>query len=248
MSVLLKKTDNGIFLTSEGRAFVGLGFFHKTTSNLKMRIKDIVLFGILTFISISFASCGHDQPVIDNSWNSGTLAVTKEVVLEGSNTQSINIKATTKPTLESDAAWLKTGEVKKLTTGIYTVELTAEVNVTGETRSARVTVTAGKETAVVNVTQISSDLIEIKSVDPQGALDPDGGTLTISYRATGIPVTNLPEWIRQTDSRSLDDGVLSLVYSANDTGKERVGIIVFAVGKGAVANVTVSQAPGTPKQ
>ncbi|MDE7410120.1 MAG: hypothetical protein K2N09_08860 [Muribaculaceae bacterium] len=213
-----------------------------------MRLKDIVLVGLLSLVSIPFASCGHDQPVIDNSWNSGTLAVTKEVVFEGSNTQSINIKATTKPSLESDAAWLKTGEVKKLTTGIYTVELNAEANVTGETRIAKVTVTAGKETAVVTVTQIPSDVMEIISVDPQGTLDPDGGTLTISYRATGKPVTNLPEWIKLADTRSLDDGVLSFVYSANNTGKERVGIIVFAVGKGAVANLTVTQAPGTSKQ
>ncbi len=193
-------------------------------------------------LSLGLGSCGEDKtPIVDNPWNSGTLTVKEEVLLSNSNTQSLNIKASTKPTLTCDADWLKIGEVKNLTTGIYTVELTAEANVSGENRSADVIVKAGNETATVKVTQVSSDLVEIRSVDPQGDLDPNGGTLTIKYVATGDPATNLPEWIKESGTRSLIEGVLTLTYTPNNTGKEREGIIVLAVGKGAIANLTVRQ-------
>ncbi|MDE6632343.1 MAG: cellulase family glycosylhydrolase [Muribaculaceae bacterium] len=211
-----------------------------------MRLKDFILFGIAFLVSLAITSCGEDKtPVGDNSWNDGSLTVKDEILLSGGNSQTLNIKAASKPTLVCDADWLKIGEVKNLTTGIYSVELTAEPNVTGETRTANVTVTVGKETSTVKVTQHSGDVVEIRDIDPQGELDPNGGTLTIKYVATGVPATNLPEWIKETGTRSLDEGVLSLTYSPNNSGKEREGIIVLAVGKDAVANVTVRQGART---
>ncbi|MDE6856955.1 MAG: cellulase family glycosylhydrolase [Muribaculaceae bacterium] len=206
-----------------------------------MRVKDFVLSGLFLFVALAFAACGEDKTAINTGWDSGALTVKDEVLLSGSNTQSLNIKATSKPTLTSDAEWLKIGEVKNLTTGIYTVELTAGPNVTGDTRTAKVTVVAGKETATITVTQVSGDLVEIRSIDPQGDLDPAGGTLTIKYVATGTPATNLPEWISVSGTRSLVDGELKLTYTPNNTGKEREGMIVLAVGKDGLANVTVRQ-------
>ena len=206
-----------------------------------MRLKDFVLSGLFLFVALAFAACGEDKPAINNGWDSGSLTVKEEVLLSGSNTQSLNIKASVKPTLKCDAEWLKIGEVTNIATGIYSVELTAQPNVTGDPRTAKVTVTAGKETATVTVTQHSSDVVEIRSIDPQGDLDPDGGTLTIKYVATGTPATNLPEWISAAGTRSLEEGELKLSYTPNTTGKEREGIIVLAVGKDGLANVTVRQ-------
>ncbi len=206
-----------------------------------MKFTQILLFGWFLLLLLAFSSCGEDKTPIDNSWNSGTLTVKEEVLLSGSTSQSLNIKAAVKPTLTCDADWLKIGEVKILTTGIYTTELKAEVNTTGETRSAKITVTAGNETAYVTVTQVSSDVVEIRSIDPQGDLDPDGGTLSIKYVATGSPALNLPEWIKESGTRSLVEGALTFTYAPNNTGKEREGIIVLAVGKDATANVTVRQ-------
>ncbi len=210
-----------------------------------MRLTQILLSGVILLLSLALNSCGEDNTHIDNSWNSGSLTVKEEVLLSGATSQSLNIKASVKPTLTCDAEWLTIGEVKNLSIGIYTVELKAEVNTTGETRSAKITVTAGKETATVTVTQVSSDVVEIRSVDPQGDLNPDGGTLTIKYVATGEPAANLPEWIKESGTRSLVEGVLTFTYTANNTGKEREGIIVLAVGKGGVANLTVRQGART---
>lgn len=210
-----------------------------------MKLTRILLSGMILLFSLAFSSCGEEKTPIDNSWNSGSLTVKEEVLLAGATSQSLNIKASVKPTLTCDVQWLTIGEVKNLSTGIYTVELKAEVNATGETRSAKITVTAGKETATVTVTQVSSDVVEIRSVTPEGNLDPDGGTLTIKYVATGEPAANLPEWIKESGTRSLVEGILTFTYTANNTGKEREGLIVLAVGKEGVANLTVRQGART---
>lgn len=205
-------------------------------------MKFKLLLFLLSIVAMNILySCGENNTYIDNSWNTGTLTVKEEVLLAGATSQSLNIKASVKPTLTCDAEWLTIGEVKNLSIGIYTVELKAEVNTTGETRSAQITVTAGKETATVIVSQASNDVVEILSVDPQGDLDPAGGTLTIKYAATGTPAANLPEWIKENGTRSLEEGVLTLTYAANNTGKEREGIIVLAVGKEGIAHLTVRQ-------
>ena len=206
-----------------------------------MRLKDFVLLCILSLVLFAFTSCEEKDSIIDNSWNSGTLTVKEEVLLSGTNTQTLNIKASVKPTVTTDALWLRISEVTNLTVGIYSVELSADANATGETRTAEVLVTAGSEKSTVKVSQVSGDVVEIRSIDPQGDLDPNGGTITIKYVATGDPATNLPEWIKPADTRALNEGILTFTYSPNNTGKEREGIIVLAVGKTGIANITVRQ-------
>lgn len=216
------------------------------THNSDMRIKDFILSGLILLFAVAVVACGEDKtPIVDDSWNNGSLTVKEEVMLSGATSQQLNIKASVKPTLTSDAEWLKIGEVKNLTTGIYSVDLSAEANTTGDPRTAKVTVTAGKENATITVTQVSSDVVEISSVDPQGELDSEGCTLTIKYVATATPATNLPEWIKETGTRILVEGVLTFTVAPNNSGREREGIIVLAVGKDAIANVTVRQGAKT---
>ncbi len=210
-----------------------------------MKLKSLLFIAAVAVASL-LNSCGEDDGPSLPSWgDSSGMTVKEEVMLSNTAPQTLNIKASVKPTVTTDASWLHIGEVKNLTTGIYSVELSAEINATGETRMAEVSVIAGQEKATVKVTQVSGDVIEIRSIDPQGDLDPDGGTITIKYVATGVPATNLPEWIKEVGTRGLDEGMLSFTYTPNNTGKEREGMIVFAVGKDAVANVTVRQAART---
>lgn len=203
-------------------------------------IKLIFLSALLITAGIMVSSCEDHPEHIESSWGDG-MNVKDEVVLDGVTSYSLNIRATSKPSVSSEAVWLKTGEVKNLSTGIYTVELTAEINTTGETRSAILTVTSGKETATVTVIQLSSDVVLVKTVLPGDVLDPSGGRFSVTYAATGKPAVNLPEWITLIDSRALEDGTMSFSYTANTTGRGREGMIVLAVGTDAVANVTVTQ-------
>ncbi len=204
-----------------------------------MKLKKVFLmFAVLSAGLLS--SCGeHDTPSLP-SGGEGGMNVKDEVLFTDNSTFSINIKASVKPVLTTEAAWLHIGEVKNLTTGIFSVELRADVNDTGETRTTEVHVTAGKEKSTIKVTQEFSDLIQVTSVQPGGNLDPRGGTLVIKYVSTAAPSTNLPDWIKINDTRAINEGNLSLTYSANDTGSEREALIVLAVGT-SVTNVTVHQ-------
>lgn len=205
-----------------------------------MKLKNLFFAAALTVMNTLF-SCGEKDTPSLPSWGDGGMSVKEEVFLSDATSQTLNIKASVKPVVTTDAEWLHIGEVKSLTTGIYSVEMNADVNSTGETRIAQVYVTAGQEKATVKVSQVSGDVIEIRGVSPDGDLDPDGGTLTIKYVSTGEPVPNLPEWIKVSDTRGLEEGTLSLTYAANASGKEREGLIVLAVGKKGIANLTVRQ-------
>ena len=203
-----------------------------------MKLKNLFFtFALLSIVLIS--SCGEDHP--SPSWgDSGGMTVKDELLLSNEGAQTLNIKASVKPTLTTDADWLHIGEVKNLTTGIYTVEIKADPNVSGETRKAEITVVAGSEKSIVKVSQVSGDLVEVRSIDPDGILDAKGGKLSIKYVATGEPALNLPDWIKQDDTRSLDENILSFTYTPNNSGREREGLIVLAVGK-SIANVPVRQ-------
>lgn len=192
---------------------------------------------------ILIGSCGSNDEPTGPSWGDG-ITVKDEVLINSDATQTLNISAATSPTVKADADWLHVGSVANKSTGIYSVDLTADPNKTGEARSCMLSITAGPDKATVKVTQVAGDVIEIRSIEPDdGLLNPEGGEIRIKYVATGEPATNLPEWIRIADTRSLDEGTLTLTYSPNTSGKEREGIIVLAVGKGAysTAAVTVHQ-------
>ncbi|MDE7418933.1 MAG: BACON domain-containing protein [Muribaculaceae bacterium] len=199
------------------------------------------LFSIVVLIAVGLlSSCGENDGPSLPSGGDGGMSVNDEVLFTDNTSFSINIKASTKPVLTTDAAWLHIGEVKNLTTGIYTVELRVDLNDTGETRTAEVYVTTGKEKSTIKVTQVFSDLVKVTNVSPDGNLDANGGTFTIKYVSTAPPATNIPDWIKIDNTRSIDEGILSLIYLPNDTGNDREGLIVLAVGK-SVANVIVRQ-------
>lgn len=204
-----------------------------------MKIKNI-LAGMLLLLPMMVSSCSEDDTPVDN-WESDSLIVKEKVLLSGSKAQTLNIKAAVKPVVTSDAEWLSIGEVNSLTSRIYSVELVAEPNKTGDPRSANITVTAGDESTTISVVQVKGDVVEVLSVDPQGDLDPKGGTLTVKYASTEAPVLNLPDWIKDETTRSIENGELKLTYSPNKSGKTRHGIIVLKAGKEAVAEIAVHQ-------
>ncbi len=205
-----------------------------------MKLKYVFLSVIAVFATFLGSCDDKDNMPSNSSWGSG-MTVKEEMMLSGTTPQTLNIKASIAPEVTCDASWLKVGKVMNMSTSIYSVEIQAEANGTGETRYTTLTVTSGSEKATVKVSQVSGDVVEIRSVDPDGALNPDGGSLTIKYVSTDVPATNIPEWMKLSPTRALEEGVLNLTYSANNTGREREGMIVLAVGKGAVVNVIVRQ-------
>ena len=187
-------------------------------------------------LAIGMVACSDKQDEPDTSWGNG-ITVKSEVTLSGTAAQPLNIKAPTAPSLSTDATWLHIGAVQSVSTGIYSAELSADINLTPETRTAIVTVTAGSETATVKVTQQPGDYVAIITTD--GTLLPGGGELAVEFTATGSVQYTFPEWMSLVE---LDEtaSVLKLKYGPN-VGAPRTGEVVISVGKDASGVLAVSQ-------
>ncbi|MDE6269980.1 MAG: cellulase family glycosylhydrolase [Muribaculaceae bacterium] len=190
-------------------------------------------------LAIGCAACGDDKNEPAPVWGDG-ITVKSEVALAGATPQTLNIKASTTPSVTTDAAWLHIGEVKAGAAGIYSVELSADANTTAEARTADVSITAGQDKATVKVTQMPGDAVQISAVEPSAELDPLGGTIVVKYLSTAEPTVSLPAWMKKVEGRAFSEGTLTLSYSRN-VSVPREGEIVLSLGNSVSASVTVSQ-------
>ena len=189
-------------------------------------------FGIL-------AACSDDKNEPEPAWGDG-ITVKSEVTVSGTAEQSLNIKAPVKPVVQTDAAWLHVGEIKNLSSEIYSVALSADINKSLEDRTAILNITAGAHKASVKVLNPHGDYFEVNSVDPaDGVLDPAGGVITVNLTATTIVAYSCPEWIRY-DETDKAEGVMKFKYSPN-MGDVRTGEIGLGIGQPNEVFLTFSQ-------
>lgn len=186
------------------------------------------------FLGLTACSDSKDEPT---GTSGGGITVKSEVSLSGDQHQTLNIKAATTPTLTSEAEWLHIGEVTSNAASIYSVELYADMNMSGQERTTTVDVKAGQDKATVTVKQLAGDAIAINEVTPSTTLNPEGGEITVKYTSTAVPEVSTPLWITVLES---DQASTRLSYSANGIS-EREAEITFTVGKNITASVKVTQ-------
>ncbi len=203
-----------------------------------MKLTKLLLAGLMA-LGIMACSDKKDEP--EPTWGNG-ITVKSEVALAGTTAQTLNIKASATPTLATDASWLHIGAVQSQSAGIYSAQLQADMNPTGDARTATVSISAGNDKASVKVTQMAGDAVQISAVEPSTVLDPQGGTIVIKYLSTAEPQLTLPAWITKDSGRATTEGSVTLTYTRN-AWEAREGEIVLSVGKNASASVTVTQEP-----
>ncbi len=167
------------------------------------------------------------------------------MALAGTQPQTLTIKSPVAPIVTSDAAWLRVSEIERsVSASIYTCVVSADENSAYEPRTATLTVKAGNETKTVAVTQYGAETVQLVSVSPSETLDEYGGTLTVTYSATGDVNVTAPQWLSTVTSRSLETNSVEFRYSANYSGEARGGDIVIALASDPSISVvvTVSQA------
>lgn len=218
-----------------------------------MRIFNTLLASLAVILSCGIAvSCSSDddgqgEVVI----KPGDFEVSKSAIaLAGTQEETLSIKSPIKPTVVSDAEWLRVCPVELVSApDRYSCTVGCEKNPTYDVRTATLTVKAAAETRTVTVTQYGSETVKLVSVTPGTELSPDGGSLTVTYSATGDVTVKCPEWMSLSTPRSLDEGSYAFSYSANNTSEGRGGDIVIALASddaiSAVVPVTqaVSERP-----
>ncbi len=186
-------------------------------------------------IILGFTACSDNNDEPSGGAPEG-ITVKKELSLTGDQHQTLNIKASSTPSLTSDAAWLHIGEMTSNGADIYSFDIYADQNLTGEERNATIEITVGKDKTSVAVKQLAGDAIVIGEVT-SSVLDPEGGEFSVTYTATAVPEVDTPSWITVLES---DKQMTRFSYSANGIA-EREGEIMFKVGKNATASVKVTQ-------
>ncbi|WP_300502663.1 cellulase family glycosylhydrolase [uncultured Duncaniella sp.] len=212
-----------------------------------MKILNSVFASVLLLGVCGFAtSCNDDDDVSNIEFVSGDFVVSKSAMaLAGTQPQTLTIKSPVAPIVTSDAAWLRVSEIERsVSASIYTCVVSADENSAYEPRTATLTVKAGNETKTVAVTQYGAETVQLVSVSPSETLDEYGGTLTVTYSATGDVNVTAPQWLSTVTSRSLETNSVEFRYSANYSGEARGGDIVIALASDPSISVvvTVSQA------
>lgn len=177
------------------------------------------------------ASCSDDDKYPGKvEFESGDFVVSKTAMaLAGTQEQTLTVKSPVKPTVTSDAEWLHVGQVERASSSIYTIAVWCDANAAYDVRTATITVTAGSDTKTVTVSQYGSETVQIVSATPGAELDPNGGTLTVTYAATGDVIVTKPSWLDIANSRSLEENTYTFTYSANYGDEARGGDIVISL-------------------
>lgn len=178
------------------------------------------------------ASCSDDYKYPGKvEFESGDFVVSKSTMaLAGTQEQTLTIKSPVKPTVTSDAEWLHVGAVERSATStIYTCAVSCDANATYDVRTATISVVAGSDTKTITVSQYGSETVQIVSTTPGTELDPEGGSVTVTYAATGEVKVTKPSWLELVKSRSLEENTYTFTYSANYGEEARGGDIVISL-------------------
>ncbi|MCM1356255.1 MAG: cellulase family glycosylhydrolase [Staphylococcus sp.] len=209
-------------------------------------LKTLIASMMLFCVGGTIISCDDDKEPSKVEFVTGDFVVSKTAIaLAGTQEQTLTIKSPVAPTVKSDAEWLHVGPVERaMSSKIFTCTVSADENTSYDVRSATLTVTAGNDTKTVSVAQFGAETVDILSADPSGELDPYGGTLNVSFIATGEVSVEKPAWLELSTSRSLIENTYTFTYSANAGGEARGGDIVISLvsDPSISAMVTVSQA------
>lgn len=171
-----------------------------------------------------------------------TVTKTTATFAATGGTTDFSVSASSKPTVATDASWLKVSEKTSTSTTVFRYDLTADAYSETDDRSATVTITVGSTNKTIAVTQTSTDGLVISS-DKSVTVGADGGTITVKLRANGsYSVNSSVEWITQSTRANMQDYEESFVVESN-VGAARTGKISFTLND-ITESVSVSQSQG----
>lgn len=183
---------------------------------------------ILKFIGLAFClccfACSDDkvEATLD-------LSVKELSFYDVGGEDVINVTTSGNWTATSDAAWCRLAQVSGVGSGVVKVE--AEVNTTGAERHAQITVSAGKNTQVVKVTQYKETEFNLSETNKSLTYKAQNDTLTVT--ANGDWTTeNKTDWITLTpDSGSAGVTKVVITIKENPEDQERRATVNFSMPK-----------------
>ena len=205
------------------------------------------LFSFLMLAAVAVA-CTKEQPK-DDEKNPGkdtteakielTSNASVSVPVEG-DAVTINFKATADWTAASDAEWLTLTTKSGKAGDACSVKGSVVKNETNDIRTAKVTITAGKATAEVTVTQDQTNALNIAVTDY--VVDAEGGEVVVKVSANVDYEVVIPEavdWVTVTQTKGMTES--EIVFQVDETQEYTEEYIKDGVEDGIVreAHITV---------
>ena len=201
---------------------------------------------LLVIALLAIVSCEKPQlePEQDQVVGKITLESDAAIVLsdEGSSEQ-VEFTATLDWKAVSDQEWL-TVMPKAGMAGDASVTMSAEKNTLEESRNAIVTLSCGKDTKTIEVTQKQAGALLLTQSSIEVAAE--GGTVTITAKsnsnATASVDASAMTWITEVKTRALVEYIFNFEIAANESEMPRNGRIIFSNADGKREVVTIEQA------
>ena len=194
-------------------------------------------------LCVSAPACSDDND--DTSSGSTVTVSTYEITFDSDGgTQSFQVTASSTPTVTSGDSWCGVTYVNVSSDGTYTYRATAEENTGDDDRSTTISVTAGKSTATIAVSQAAAGALTVgqSSYDDIPA---EGQDITVTLSSNGdYSWSANVTWITQssTKSRAITESEITFTIAAN-TGLARTGVITFTLDD-LSQTVTINQLAG----
>lgn len=200
----------------------------------------IILFTSLIATPLTACGSDDDEPSVGAEFR---ISASELLLKNEGGTSDISVQCATKPQVKSDADWLSIADPVTVNDKgtIYKVAVTAGVNNSEDARTATVTITSGKDSGSIKVTQSGTGFKIMDDPVSSKEFSMSGGTSTIKF-SSGVDytVTVSDSWIVVTESNENGTVALNLTVSPN-TGDAREGSIEIKAGP-TTAKIIVRQA------
>ena len=189
-----------------------------------------------------FSSCSKDK---DESNPELKLEVSPETIVLDTygNEKSFSFSVSGIWTVNTEAEWLELESIEKKVDGLafVSVKVTAVVNELARERIATITVTGNGKSATVSVTQESGEG-QLETL-PETLLFPfseESKTVEVTANCLWLVIFEA-EWLTVTPNEGIDDGVLTITATQNESPDERTATVTVS-GGGKTSSIVVTQA------
>lgn len=207
-----------------------------------MILKKTLSLVVALVATAAFVACGSSNDDAGGGTTVTGIKVTK-TELSFSNDggeQTISVQSNSQISATSDASWCIV-TVGTMTQSLKVTPITVKISpMTTETadRTAHITISAGSETATVNITQKAGDILKVSQTEYE--VGAEGGSVTVKLTCNGnYNVTSDAAWLTVG---AKGNGEHSFTAAANPAGA-RTANVTFTLNK-ETASVVIRQAAG----
>ena len=223
----------------------------KGADSIKMKIMkriNLLLLLLLTFTMLALASCTKEDniPSVNTTF---TVSKTELQFAKSGGEAVLYVRGAEKPVLSSSETWLKITPLASTSKTVYKFQVAIEPNTAFNDRKAAISVSVGGESKHVDVTQMSTEGLVIKSAKTLD-VGANGGEIEVALQANyTYTVAIAAEWISAIEGTraNMKDYKHRFLVGKN-FGTARTTTISFTLSKGDVSlteAVTVKQSAGT---